>query len=153
MAKQDARLPAVVAVLGTNASGKSDLAVRIAEAFDAEVVSADSRQVYEGIPLATGKISMSERRGVEHHLLDVAPIGKRYSLADYQEAAFTAICGILDRNRLPLLVGGTGLYRRVAALAFTLPATEKQAGEQNGRYQNYPAPHRASRWVGDRRSS
>ena len=79
MAKQDGTLPAVVAVLGTNASGKSDLGVSIAKAFDAEVVSADSRQVYDGIPLATGKISMSDRREVEHHLLDVAPIGKRYS--------------------------------------------------------------------------
>jgi tRNA dimethylallyltransferase len=100
----------VVAVVGTNASGKSSLGVALARAFDGEVVSADSRQVYRGLELGAGKLTRDEMAGVPHHMLDVVDVMDRYSLADYQAQAYAAIDGIAARGRLPIVVGGTGLY-------------------------------------------
>jgi tRNA dimethylallyltransferase len=115
-------LPRIVTILGTNASGKSDLAVRLAEAFGAEVVSADSRQVYRGLDLGTGKLSREEMRGVPHHLIDVAEVGSAFSLAHYQAQAYAAIDAILARDKLPVLAGGTGLYLRAVVAGYELVA-------------------------------
>ena len=115
--------PKLVAVVGTNASGKSGLGVDLALALDGEVVSADSRQVYRGLDIGTGKLSAAEMRGVPHHLIDVADLaGHYFSLADYQRLAYAAIDGILERGRLPLLVGGTGLYVRAIVEGYQLVA-------------------------------
>lgn len=103
-------LPRIVAVVGTNASGKSSLGVRLAEKFGGEIVSADSRQVFRGLDLGSGKITPEETRGVPHHLLDVVSPNEFYSMADFQKQAFSAIDGILSRGKIPFLVGGTGLY-------------------------------------------
>lgn len=105
-------LPRVVAVVGTTASGKSDQAIRLALALGhAEIVSADSRQVYRGLDVGAGKVTPAERRLVPHHLLDVASLhGPRFTVADYQRLALAAIEDIRARGRLPILVGGTGLY-------------------------------------------
>lgn len=100
----------LVVILGTNASGKSELGIRLARQFDAEVVSADSRQVYRGLDLGTGKITPAQAAGVKHHLIDVANAEESYSLAQYQRAAYEAIDSIAAAGKLPLLVGGTGLY-------------------------------------------
>lgn len=107
-------LPRVLAVVGTTASGKSDLAIRLALALgQAEIVSADSRQVYRGLDVGAGKVTPAERRLVPHHLLDVASLhGPRFTVAAYQRLAFAAIEDITARGRLPILVGGTGLYVR-----------------------------------------
>ena len=104
------RFPKVVAVVGTNASGKSGLGVRLAERYGGEVVSADSRQVFTGLDLGSGKITPEETRGVPHHLIDVCAPGEFFSMADYQRLAYAVLDGILARGRLPFLVGGTGLY-------------------------------------------
>lgn len=103
-------LPHMVAVVGTNASGKSSLGVRLAQRFGGEIVSADSRQVFRGLDLGSGKISPEETRGVPHHLLDVCEPNDFFSMADFQNLAYRAIDGILARGRVPFLVGGTGLY-------------------------------------------
>lgn len=103
-------LPRMVAVVGTNASGKSSLGVRLAQRFGGEIVSADSRQVFRGLDLGSGKISPEETRGVPHHLLDVCEPNNFFSMADFQNLAYRAIDGILARGRVPFLVGGTGLY-------------------------------------------
>lgn len=97
-------------VLGTNASGKSNLGIQLARAFDGEVVSADSRQVYRGLDLGSGKITAAEAQRVPHHLIDVAEVTDYFSLAQYQRAAYAAIDSILSAGRIPFLVGGTGLY-------------------------------------------
>ena len=102
--------PKLIVVLGTNASGKSGLGVRLAERYGGEIVSADSRQVFRGLDLGSGKITPEEMKGVPHHLLDVCDPGLFFSMADYQRLAYAAIEDILDRGRLPFLVGGTGLY-------------------------------------------
>ncbi len=100
----------LVAILGTNASGKSDLGIRLAQHFGGEIVSADSRQVYRGLDLGTGKITAAQAATVKHHLIDVAEVSEYYSLAQYQRAAYSAIDAIAAAGKLPLLVGGSGLY-------------------------------------------
>jgi tRNA dimethylallyltransferase len=102
--------PKLVVLLGTNASGKSDLGVRLARRFGGEIVSADSRQVYRGLDLGSGKITTEQMQGVPHHLIDVADVNDYYSLAQYQRAAYAAIDGITAAGKIPFLVGGTGLY-------------------------------------------
>ena len=100
----------VIVVCGTNASGKSGLGVELAARFGGEIVSADSRQVFRGLDLGSGKITPEETRGVPHHLIDVCEPGEFFSMHDFQRLAYEAIDGILARGRLPFLVGGTGLY-------------------------------------------
>jgi tRNA dimethylallyltransferase len=100
----------LIVILGTNASGKSDLGIRLAQQFNGEIVSADSRQVYRGLDLGTGKITPAQAAIVKHHLIDVAEVTETYSLARYQRAAYDAIDSIANAGKLPFLVGGTGLY-------------------------------------------
>ena len=102
--------PKLIVVLGTNASGKSGLGVRLAERYGGEIVSADSRQVFRGLDLGSGKITPEEMRGVPHHLIDVCEPGDFFSMHDFQCLAYAAIDGIIARGRPPFLVGGTGLY-------------------------------------------
>ena len=108
-------LPKLVVILGPTACGKSGLGVALAKKYGGEIVSADSRQVYRGLDLGTGKITPQEMEGVPHHLLDVADPGEQYSVARFQPMAYEAIDGILSRGKLPFLVGGTGLYVRSVA--------------------------------------
>lgn len=103
-------LPKVVAVVGTNASGKSALGVQLALRFGGEIISADSRQVFRGLDLGSGKITKEEMRGVPHHLIDVREPGEFFSMADFQRMSYEVMGGILARGNLPMIVGGTGLY-------------------------------------------
>src|SRR3990167_5221639 len=102
--------PKIVAIVGPTASGKSDLAVAIAKKFNGEIISADSRQVYKGLDIGTGKIGKKEMRGVPHHLLDVANPKKVFTAADYVKLGRAAIATIAARSRVPIIVGGTGFY-------------------------------------------
>jgi tRNA dimethylallyltransferase len=102
--------PKLVVILGTNASGKSELGIRLARHFGGEIISADSRQVYRGLDLGSGKITPAQAALVKHHLIDVADVSEYYSLAQYQRAAYRAIDSLSEAGKLPLLVGGTGLY-------------------------------------------
>ena len=113
-------LPKLIVIEGTNASGKSSLGVSLAARFGGEIVSADSRQVYRGMDLGSGKITPEEAAGVPHHLLDVRAAGEFFSMADFQRLAYQAIDGILTRGRLPFLVGGTGLYVDAVADGYEL---------------------------------
>ena len=103
---------AVVAVVGPTASGKSDLAVALASRLGGDIVNADSMQLYVGMDVGTAKLSFSERHGITHHLLDVWPLTKAAAVAEYQVLARSAIEEIRSRGRLPILVGGSGLYLR-----------------------------------------
>jgi tRNA dimethylallyltransferase len=104
----------VVAVVGPTATGKSDLAVELALRLGAEIVNADSMQLYAGMDVGTAKLTVTERRGVPHHLLDIWPVTKSAAVAEYQQLARATIAEITARGRLPLLVGGSGLYVRGA---------------------------------------
>ena len=103
-------LPKVVAVVGTNASGKSALGIELAKRFDAEIISADSRQVFRGLDLGSGKVTQEEMQGVPHYLIDVREPNEFFSMADFQRMSFAAIDDIRSRGKLPMIVGGTGLY-------------------------------------------
>lgn len=100
----------LIVIEGTNASGKSGLGVRLAEKYGGEIVSADSRQVFRGLDLGSGKITPEEMRGVPHHLIDVAEPNEFFSMHDFQRLAYRAIDAICARGKTPFLVGGTGLY-------------------------------------------
>ena len=112
------KLPKLVVVLGTTACGKSGLGVELAKRFDGEIVSADSRQVYTGLDLGTGKVTEEEMQGVPHHMLDVVAPNQPYSVADFQAGAYAAIDDILARGKIPFLVGGSGLYVRAVTEGF-----------------------------------
>jgi tRNA dimethylallyltransferase len=111
----------VLAVVGPTATGKSDLAVALAQRLDGEVVNADSMQLYAGMDIGTAKLPVAGRGGVEHHLLDIWPIRKSAAVAEYQALARLAIAAIHDRGRLPVLVGGSGLYVRGAVDKLDFP--------------------------------
>ena len=113
-------LPKLIVIEGTNASGKSSLGVELAVRFGGEIVSADSRQVYERLDLGSGKITPEEMKGVPHHLLNVRKPGEFFSMADFQRLAYEAVDGILARGRVPFLVGGTGLYVDAVADGYEL---------------------------------
>ncbi len=112
-------LPKLIVILGTTACGKSGLGVDLARHVGGEIVSADSRQVYRGLDLGTGKVTEEEMAGVPHHLLDIVAPNENYSVAEFQRDAYAAIDGILARGRVPLLVGGTGLYVRAVTEGYT----------------------------------
>lgn len=102
--------PKLLVILGPTASGKSGLAVELAKKFKGEVISADSRQVYKGLDIGTGKIAKKEMRGVPHHLLDIVSPKKIFDVTQYKKMANEAIADIVKRGKLPILCGGTGLY-------------------------------------------
>lgn len=102
--------PRILVILGPTASGKSDIAVALAKKLNGEVVSADSRQIYKGLDIGTGKITKKEMGGVPHYLLDVASPVKYFSVTEFQVKAYKAIDNILKRGKLPILCGGTGFY-------------------------------------------
>ena len=102
--------PKIIVILGQTATGKSNLAVKIAKQIGGEIISADSRQVYKGLDLGTGKITKKEMMGVPHHLLDVASPRKSFSVAEYKKLAEEKIESILKSGKIPIIAGGTGLY-------------------------------------------
>src|SRR5690242_17416330 len=104
--------PLLLVILGPTASGKSSLAIRLAQQFDGEIVSCDSVAVYREFEIGTAKPSRSERVLVPHHLLDVAAPGEVFTAGEYARQARAAISGIVGRGKLPIVVGGTGLYLR-----------------------------------------
>jgi tRNA dimethylallyltransferase len=116
--------PAVVAVVGPTASGKSDLGIEIARAIGGEVVNADAMQLYLGMDIGTAKVPESERQGVPHHLLDIWPVTERASVVDYQRRAVTAVEDIRSRGRTPVVVGGSGLYVRALLDHLHVPPTD-----------------------------
>lgn len=100
----------MIVIVGPTASGKSAYAVKLARKIGGEVISADSRQVYKGLDIGTGKITKKEMRGVPHHLLDVASPRKVFTAQDFVELGRAAIADILKRGKTPIICGGTGFY-------------------------------------------
>lgn len=114
----------LVAVVGPTATGKSDLALSLAERLGGEVVNADSMQLYRGMDIGTAKLPPPQRRGVTHHLLDVWDVTRTASVAEYQGLARGAAEDVLRRGRVPLLVGGSGLYVRAVVDELAFPGTD-----------------------------
>ena len=116
--------PAIIAVVGPTGSGKSDLAVELAQRLDGEVINADSMQFYRGMDIGTAKMTVAERQGVAHHLLDILDITDEASVSAYQQRAREAIDAIHSRGRRAILAGGSGLYVRAALDAIEFPGTD-----------------------------
>lgn len=102
--------PKIIVILGPTATGKSDLAVHLAKKISGEVISADSRQVYKGMNIGTGKVTKKEMGGIPHYLLDVVSPKKIFTVANYKKLADKAIGNIIKKGNTPIICGGTGLY-------------------------------------------
>jgi tRNA dimethylallyltransferase len=140
--------PSVVAVVGATASGKSALAIALAERVGGEVVSCDSTAVYRGFDIGTDKVPIAARRGVPHHLIDVADPGEQYSAARYARDAADAIHAITASGRVPILAGGSGLYYRALTRGlFPGPGRDDQIRERLGRIARRWGPEWLHRMV------
>jgi tRNA dimethylallyltransferase len=113
--------PKILAIIGPTASGKTILGVVLAHQYNGEIVSADSRQVYRGMDIGTGKPTIAEMDGIPHHLIDIRDPNEDYTVAEYKSDAIAAISDILSRGKLPILVGGTGLYIRAVVENLDIP--------------------------------
>lgn len=113
--------PKIIVVLGPTATGKSDVAVELAKKFAGEIISADSRQVYKGMDLGSGKITKNEMAGIIHYLLDVVNPKILFSVAKYKELAEKDIEKIISKNKIPIICGGTGFYIDSIVKNITLP--------------------------------
>ena len=139
-----ARSP-LIAVVGATATGKSDLAIALAQHLDGEVVNADALQLYRGMDIGTAKVTEQERAAVPHHLLDVLEVTEEASVSAYQRAARAAIDAIRARGRTPILVGGSGLYVRAALDDIEFPPTDavlRARLEQRAQQEGTEALHR-----------
>ena len=116
--------PFVVAVVGPTATGKSDLGVSLGRHLDGEVVGADASQLYRGMDIGTAKLPLGERDGVPHHQLDVLDVTDEATVAGYQRHARTDVDAVLGRGRLPVVVGGSGLYVRALLDHLEIPPTD-----------------------------
>ncbi|MGY3679253.1 tRNA dimethylallyltransferase [Streptomyces sp. TE33382] len=121
-----ASAPRVITVVGPTAAGKSDLGVFLAQQLDGEVVNADSMQLYRGMDIGTAKLTLPERGGVEHRLLDIWDVTEAASVAEYQRLARLEIDRLLAEGRTPVLVGGSGLYVKGAIDALEFPGTDPE---------------------------
>ncbi|GGU51896.1 tRNA (adenosine(37)-N6)-dimethylallyltransferase MiaA [Lentzea flava] len=119
-----------IAVVGPTATGKSDLAVALAERFGGEVVNADAMQLYRGMDIGTAKMTMAERRGIPHHLLDVLDVTETASVAAYQRETRAVIERLLAAGRPPILVGGSGLYVQAVLDDLKFPGTDDAVRER-----------------------
>jgi tRNA dimethylallyltransferase len=113
--------PKIIVVLGQTATGKSSIAVKLAKKFSGEIISADSRQIYKGLDIATGKVTKKEMQDVPHHMLSVVSPKKVFSVAKWQEQTKKIIAEIHDHGKLPIICGGTGFYIKSIVENVVLP--------------------------------
>ncbi|MFH1346933.1 MAG: tRNA (adenosine(37)-N6)-dimethylallyltransferase MiaA [Spirochaetota bacterium] len=118
--------PKIIVILGPTASGKSNLAVQLAKKFKGEIISADSRQVYKGLNIGSGKITKKEMQGIPHYLLDVASPKHTFTVSQYQKLAGKAIKKILKKGKIPIICGGTGFYIDALIYNYKLPEVPPQ---------------------------
>ena len=116
-------LPLII-ICGATATGKSDLALEVAEKYNGEIINADSMQLYRGMDIGTAKLSLGERRNIPHHLLDILTVDQDASVASYQTLARSAIDDIHSRGKVAIVVGGTGLYIKSVIDEMNFPETD-----------------------------
>ncbi len=114
----------LIIICGPTATGKSDLALEVAEKFNGEVINADSMQLYRGMDIGTAKLTVEERRGIPHHLLDILTVDQDASVAQYQGLARAAVDEIRERGKSAIIVGGTGLYIKSIIDEMNFPETD-----------------------------
>ncbi len=116
----------IIVVVGSTSTGKSDLAVRVAKRFGGEIIVADSRQIFKGIDLGSGKTTKEEMRGVPHHLISLIDPRRRFSVAEYKKLAERKIKKIVSNGKIPVIVGGTGFYVDALTRGLVLPQVPPQ---------------------------
>lgn len=114
--------PKIIVIVGPNASGKSNLAVKIAKKIKGEIISADSRQIYKGLDVGTGKITKKEKEHIPHHLLNAADPKKQFVVSDFKILAQKTIKDIIQRGKIPIIAGGTGFWIDTLVYNFEFPA-------------------------------
>lgn len=102
--------PKIIIIAGPTASGKSSIGIELAKKINGEIISADSMQIYKGLDIGTAKVSPKEADGIKHHLIDIVDIDKKFSVSEYKNMCYLKIDEILSKNKVPIIVGGTGLY-------------------------------------------
>lgn len=131
----------VIVVCGATATGKSEIALSLATEFNGEIINADSMQLYKGMDIGTAKLSVEERKGIPHHLLDVLDVSEDASVAWYQSNARSLIAEIESRGKLALIVGGTGLYIKAILDDLNFPDTDQEVRARlNAMAENIGAP-------------
>jgi len=111
----------LIVILGPTASGKSEMAIKLAKRFNGEIISADSRQVYKEMDIGTGKLTKKEMKGIPHYLLDVASPKRRFTVVQYRKLALKAIEKIFKKGKIPILCGGTGFYIQAVIDGLVIP--------------------------------
>lgn len=135
--------PFIVAIVGPTASGKTELGVALAKAINGEVISGDSMQVYQGMDIGTAKVTPDEMDGIPHHLIDILKPDETYSAYDFQQQAQQLITDITARGKVPIIVGGTGLYIQSVIYDYQFddetisPETEQRVAEQMAELKSY----------------
>ncbi|EGQ3609689.1 tRNA (adenosine(37)-N6)-dimethylallyltransferase MiaA [Staphylococcus pseudintermedius] len=135
--------PFIVAIVGPTASGKTELGVALAKAIDGEVISGDSMQVYQGMDIGTAKVTPDEMDSIPHHLIDILKPDETYSAYDFQQQAQQLITDITTRGKVPIIVGGTGLYIQSVIYDYQFdgetisPETEQRVAEQMAKLKSY----------------
>lgn len=120
----NSQVPPIVAIVGATASGKTHLSLGLAEALGGEIINSDAMQFYRGMDVGTAKVPDAERRGIPHHMLDLLDITEPASVGDFQARARAVMAEVRGRGRVPILVGGSGLYNRALLDEFDFPATD-----------------------------
>lgn len=116
----------ILCIVGPTAVGKTKLSVELAKIYNGEVINADAMQVYKGLDIGTAKVTPKEKQGIVHHLFDIKEVWEDYSVFDYQKDARDKIQKILNKNKVPILVGGTGYYLKAALYDYVFPMEDKQ---------------------------
>lgn len=135
--------PFIVAIVGPTASGKTELGVALAKAINGEVISGDSMQVYQGMDIGTAKVSTAEMDGIPHHLIDILKPDQTYSAYDFKQQTQNLITDITARGKVPIIVGGTGLYIQSVIFDYQFddetisPETEKRVAQQMEELKSY----------------
>lgn len=124
----------LIVIVGETASGKTALGIELAKKFNGEIICADSRTIYRGMDIGTAKPSKAEQAGIPHHLLDIRDPDERYSVADFKVDALHAIADISKRDRLPIMVGGSGLYIDAVVYDYQFASTTAPRDAQNPRH-------------------
>lgn len=120
--------PKVIVIAGPTASGKTKLSIELAKAINGEIISSDSMQIYKEMDIGTAKVTKEEAEGIKHYLIDVVAPDERYTVSDFKSAAEEAIEEILSKGKVPIVVGGTGLY--IDSLIYGIEYTDMQFDEE-----------------------
>jgi len=115
----------IIVIVGPTAVGKTKLSVKLAQIFNGEIINADSMQVYKGLDIGTAKVKPEEKNGIKHHLFDIVEVNDMYTVFDYQKDARAKIDEVIKKGRIPILVGGSGLYIKAALYNYEFSLEDK----------------------------